>query len=184
MNTDSYEPETSVSTRQLLGPIRQIGFVVADVEDAARDWTGRFGIGPWRIKHGIRFTGLRYGDRPIDIEVSIATSYSERSEVKLVAQTEGPASMYSDHLTEQGPGAQHVCFYPSDYTAACHLFATSGATLVMRGMIGDREFSYFDDGHGQVVELVDIEAAALTARGERIEAARHWDGSDPIQVVS
>ncbi len=173
-----------MNTRQLLGPLRQIGYVVAGVEDAARDWTRRFGIGPWRIKHGIRFSGLVYGDRPIDIEVSIASSYSSASEVKLMAQTDGPASMYSDHLAERGPGAQHVCFYPSDYAAACRLFATSGATLVMQGMIGDRDFSYFDDRQGQVVELVDIEASALGGRDERIEAARRWDGSDPIQVVS
>lgn len=173
-----------MSARRLLGPMRQIGYVVASAEDAARDWTSRFGIGPWRIKHAIRFSGLVYCDRPIDIEVSIATSYSETSEVKLMAQTDGPASMYSDHLTERGPGAQHVCFYPRDYAGACDLFATSGATLVMRGRIGGREFSYFDDGHGQVVELVDIEAAALAARDARIEAARQWDGSDPMRVVS
>lgn len=173
-----------MSTRRLLGPIRQVGYVVADVEAAARSWTERIGIGPWRIKHGIRFAECLYGGQPIDIEVSIAAGYSGGAEVKLMAQTDGPPSMYSDFLTRTGPGAQHVCFYPTDFAAACELFSGSGATLVMRGVIGNRNFSYFDDGHGQVVELVDIDPAAIAARELRIDAARSWDGSDPIQVTT
>jgi hypothetical protein len=46
MNTYSYENATPQELRDLLGPVRQVGYIVDDIEAAALDWVNRFGIGP------------------------------------------------------------------------------------------------------------------------------------------
>lgn len=169
------------TTRQLLGPVRQVAYIVDGVEVAALGWVKRFGIGPWRIKHGLRLDQCSYDGKPIDLELSLASSYSNGLEVELIAQPEGPASMYSHFLRRNGPGAHHLCYFPADYTAAeAHLLAT-GMHIALQGAIRDTKFAYFDDGLGQVIELADVSADGLVARAERAVAAETWDGKEPLR---
>lgn len=170
------------STRQLVGPVRQVAYIVDDVEAAALGWVKRFGIGPWRIKHGLRLDQCSYGGKLIDLDLSMASSYSNGLEVELIAQPEGPASMYSDFLQRNGPGAHHLCFFPADYAAAeAHLLAT-GMHVTLEGAIRGTRFAYFDDGLGQVIELADVSADGLAVRAERAAMADTWDGTEPLRV--
>lgn len=175
------EPITPVARRALLGPVRQIGYVVSDVEAVAADWVRRLGIGPWRVKHELVFDECRSAGEPINIEVSIASSYSAGIEVELIAQVAGPDSMYTAFLQQSGPGAQHVCFYPADYAAALRGLESSGMAVVLDGVIHGTAFAYLSDDAGQVIEIADVSAEGLAARAQR--AAVEWDGSDPIRVA-
>lgn len=157
----------AANLKDVLGPLRQIGYVVHDVDAAAQSWVDRFGIGPWRVKHGIELEGRT---------VSIASSYSGGIEVELIAQSAGPPSMYTRAL-ERGPGAQHVCFFPSNYDAALEHMLGSGMTVEFSGQIGDVRFCYASDGEGQVVEIADLGAESLALRAERSAAAAQWTGS-------
>ena len=67
----------SAELRDLLGPVRQVGYIVADVEASARAWVDRLGVGPWRIQHGVTFDECTYDGRSIDIEVSIAIDITQ-----------------------------------------------------------------------------------------------------------
>jgi catechol 2,3-dioxygenase-like lactoylglutathione lyase family enzyme len=168
--------------RRLLGPVRQVGYIVADIEAAAQSWVERLGIGPWRVKHGITFDECTYLGTSMDLKLSIATAYSGGIEIELIAQPGGPASMYTDFAAHSGVGAQHVCFYPADYPAAlAHLLAT-GLDIVLTGVIGGVDFAYLADGHGQVIEIADIPMDGLASRVERASAAPTWDGLDPIVI--
>ena len=184
MNTDSYESAPAVAIREMLGPVRQLGYVVADIEAAATDWVSRLGIGPWRIKHGITFGDCQYMGNPVDVEVGIATAFSGGFELKLMAQTRGPKTMYSDFFDSSGPGAQHVCFYPTDFAAARDLMVATGSSVVFSGLVGATDFAYLDDGAGQVVELAAVPADRLGSRTQRASAATTWDGTNPLEVVT
>lgn len=173
--------DTESRTRALLGPIRQVAYIVSDVEVAALTWVDRSGIGPWRVRHGLAVDDCSYGGEPIDIELSIASSYSNGLELELIAQHDGPASMYSDFLDRYGPGVQHVCFYPGDYSAARQHLVASGMDVVLQGAIRGTRFAYLGDGLGQVIEIAAVSAEALALRAERAAAAERWDGTEPLR---
>ncbi len=186
MNANSYggagvpNPHPSADAlRELLGPVRQIGYVVADVEASARSWATRTGVGPWRVRHNIAFDHCTFRGQRIDVEVSIASSYTDGVELECIAQSSGPASMYTEHL-RRAPGAQHVCFYPANYDQALHHLQTTGMHVELDGAIGGTRFAYLDDGHGQVLEIADVSAKGLNARLARAEMAAHWLGSPII----
>ena len=162
--------------------MRQVGYIVTDVEVAAHTWVERLGIGPWRVKHGIVFDNCQYLGTPINIEVSIASSYSAGIEIELIAQPDGPTSMYSDFAQQSGAGAQHVCFYPADYPEALDHLLTSGMDVVLSGAIGGVDFAYLGDGQGQLVEIADLAASGLASRAAHADAAPTWDGTDPIAL--
>lgn len=184
MNTDSYDLARPAEIRELLGPIRQVGYVVADIEAAAKDWVDRLGIGPWRVKHGITFHDCKYLGRPVDVEVGLATAFSAGTELKLLAHTGGPRSVYSDFFDTSGPGTQHVCFYPTDFGAARDLMVATGSSVVFNGRVGATDFAYLDDGRGQVVELAAVPPDRLGGRAERASAAEAWNGNEPLVVVT
>lgn len=167
------------STRDVMGPVRQVGYIVAEVEAAAADWVERLGIGPWRIKRGVVLEQCLYLGSAIEVEVSIASSYSDGLEVELVSQSGGARSMYSDFLRTRGPGVQHVCFYPADYDAARAHLIGSGLAPVLEAAIGGTRFAYLGDDNGLVIEIADVSALGLTARAERAGVAESWTGEQP-----
>lgn len=174
------EPNAVTAAREILGPVRQVGYIVADIEDAALDWVRRAGVGPWRVKHGIKFDECTYRGKAIDVEVNIASSYSNGLEIELIAQPWGEPSMYSDFLTDSGAGAQHICFYPTDYSAGLAHLLDAGMHVELDGLIRGIEFAYLSDGAGQLIEIADVPADGLAARIERATTAATWDGTEPF----
>lgn len=170
---------SAASRRAALGPVRQIGYIVPDAEEAAWSWVRRTGVGPWRI-HNLLMDECTYLGESAVVELTIASAYSNGVEVELITQRNDARSMYSEFLAAGPPGAQHVCFFPSDYDGARDLLMLEGMTTVLEGNIKSIRFEYLDDGSGQVIEIADIPQAGLDARIERAAAAAEWDGLDPV----
>jgi hypothetical protein len=181
MNSYSYGSRSPKQVRSLLGPVRQVGYIVDDIEAAALDWVNRFGIGPWRMKTSVVFERCTYRGVAIDVDIAIATATSDGLEIELIAPKGGPASMYSDFLAANGPGAQHICYYPTDYAATHAHFIASGLDPVLEGTIHGVDFAYMEDRRGQMIEIANLSDAALDARDQRAIASQSWDGSDPLR---
>lgn len=169
--------------RELLGPMRQLGYVVGDAEAGAHQWVERFGIGPWRVIHGIGFDSCVYRGQAIELAISIASAYSNGVEIELIAQDDGPRSMYTDHLERHGPGVQHACFFPRDYDQARAHLLDSGMEPVLDGAIAETRFCYLEDAAGQLIEIADVSADGIAAREARGAAADGWDGANPVRVA-
>ena len=148
-----------VSSLQGLAPA-QIGFVVRDVERAAREFDARLGAGPWRgWLFGPQGQGREYRGRPA--EWSLRLALNERSpQFELIQPLDGP-SIHADWLEERGEGFQHVAYVvPSLEQIASEMEAT-GHPAVARihafGAAGDGAAAYFDtvDALGFMVEAVE-----------------------------
>ncbi len=170
------------ATRRLLGPVRQFGYVVADAEAAAQRWVG-LGIGPWRVLHGLTFDYCEYRGSNVEVEVSIAASYSGGIEIELIAPIAGQRSMYTDFLAT-GAGAQHVCFYPSDYEAASTHLLSVGFDIVLKGAIAGTDFAYFEDASGHVFEITDLPPDRILSRQHKADNAQAWEGDSPLRITT
>jgi catechol 2,3-dioxygenase-like lactoylglutathione lyase family enzyme len=168
--------------REIFGPVGQIGYVVADLETAARRWYETTGIGPWRIMPHVPLDHFTYQGVPTPIDFGMATAYTGDVQIELIAQHDDNPSMYRELLDTYGEGAQHVCFYPDDYDAALAHALAAGMIVGQEGSLAGIRFAYLRGPDGVIIELGDLPAAIRAGRSSAVAEARGWDGTDPIRV--
>jgi len=166
------------------GPIRQLGYMVRDIEQSMQHWSQTLGIGPWFYNERFAFDSFVYGGKRHDgIELSVAMANSGDMQIELIEQRCQTPSMYLDFLATSGEGLQHVAFWPNDYDTAYRQALETGYVVGQEGQLPRGRFVYFrSSGHaGTVFEFNEI----TPVREEIIESIRQaaldWDGSEPIR---
>src|ERR1700740_1408945 len=102
----SRREETSMS--RLFGPLRQMGFVVRDIDKAMRHWVEVCGIGPWFLAEKLPLDAFRYKDQWYDdIHLTIALANSGDVQLELIQQRDDKPTMYRDFLAAGHEGLQH-----------------------------------------------------------------------------
>ncbi len=165
-----------------LGATGQVGYIVDDLLASVQKWYDTTGIGPWYVKEHVPLDYFTYRGKPSDIDIGIAYAYTGSMQIELITQHNDAPSMYMDFRNTQGEGAQHVCFFPSNYDAAMHKLLDVGMTNVQDGAIQGIRFMYLSESHGQVIEIADFDDRRQEARQTKITAALEWDGKDLIRT--
>src|SRR6478609_1008537 len=97
---------------RIYGEVRQLGYVVADIEAAMRHWVDVLGVGPWFYVERLPVTNFLYRGRPYAPRVSIAISNSGSAQIELIQQRCDTPTMYRDFLASGPEGLQHVSTWP------------------------------------------------------------------------
>src|SRR5271166_3756929 len=101
---------------RLFGPLRQMGFVVRDIDKAMRHWVEVCGVGPWYIADRLPLHGFWYRDnRYDDIHLTVALANSGDVQLELIQQRDRTPSMYRDFLAAGHEGLQHWSSWPENY---------------------------------------------------------------------
>ena len=94
---------------KVFGEIRQLAFIVTDIDAAMRYWAGTLGVGPFFIKRRIAFSNFIYRGNPSPSpSVSIALANSGFIQIELIQQHDDAPSIYKDYLEFSEGGLQHV----------------------------------------------------------------------------
>jgi catechol 2,3-dioxygenase-like lactoylglutathione lyase family enzyme len=177
----------------LFGGIRQLAFVVKDVRSAMRYWAGQLGIGPFFVVPEYEFVDYRYRGEPTRPPVvTLCFAQSGDLQIELIQQHNDAPSAYLDFLAAGREGAQHVASWfgdPREYEDACERMACRGFTLVHESGPGNTlaRFAYFETqiAGGMMVELAEALRPSVRAITATVAAAaNHWDGLDPIRVLT
>ncbi len=101
---------------RLFGPLRQMGYVVPDVQAVMKHWIEVTGIGPWFYAERLTLTSFSYaGQRWADIHLSIALANWSDVQVADQQRSEHP-SMGRDFLAAHPQGGlQHWSSWPENY---------------------------------------------------------------------
>ena len=169
------------------GPIRQMGYVVKDVEASAAYWARVFGIGPFFRINNIVYKDIKYKNRMIDIDVSVALAYSGDLQIELIQQHSSASTIYSDFMEEHGEGLQHIAVWPEQYEQVLSSIQQAGGELVMEGAAGSgTRFAYFGGlvHAGAVLEVVKTTSGAMKLFKIIKDASDTWDGSMPVRSFS
>ncbi len=169
---------------RLYGDIRQNGYVVRDIEAALAHWTQVLGVGPFFYFERVPMEDFRYRGAPSPIEVSIALANSGPLQIELIQQRNDAPSMYRDFLATGREGLQHVAFWTEDFDARLGEARARGHAVGQAGRIGaDGRFVYLEtEAHaGTVIELSEVGGAKGRFFRHVAEAARTWDGRDPVR---
>jgi catechol 2,3-dioxygenase-like lactoylglutathione lyase family enzyme len=177
---------------RLYGSIRQIAFVVRDLEGALGYWTDTLGVGPFFLLRRIAPADYRYRGAPSPAPcLSLALGNSGDVQVELIEQHDDRPSAYRDFLASGREGLQHVSSWltRAEYDAIMAGARAHGVVAVHEGAIpgSDVRFAYFatDTAPGGLVyEIADVMEPHIYPLMQMIaDAARGWDGRDPVREL-
>jgi len=172
---------------RLYGPIRQNGYIVNDVEASAQYWANVFGVGPFFLINHIVYKDVKYKDRKIDIDVSVALAYSGDLQIELIQQHSSVPTIYSEFLEEHGEGLQHIAVWLEEFDKDVDRIRRAGGELLMEGEAGSgTRFAYFGGRvhAGAVLEVVTPSTGAMKYFNVIKEASETWDGSIPVRSLN
>ncbi len=168
----------------LLGPIRQLGYVVDDIEEAMAHWSKVMGVGPFFYNPKVPIEDYRYDGAAHEPHNSVALANSGYIQVELIQTRNDAPSMYRDFMRAGRRGLQHVAFWTQTYDADLARMRAAGFAPKMSGKVGaDGRFVYFDrEAHpGTVIELSEVMGPKGRMFDMIREASQNWDGRDPVR---
>lgn len=170
----------------MFGSIRQLGYVVRDIEASMRGFAA-VGIGPWFYLKGVRPGDFTYRGESSDMAMDVAVANSGDIQIELIAPANDAPSMYRDFLEAGNEGLQHIAYWSEDYQALYDKALASGYTVGQEGRIGgaDSRFAYLETEHhpGTVVEISDLGGSKKFVFDLIKLAAASWDGSNPVMKI-
>lgn len=169
---------------RFFGEIRQLGYVVPDIEAAMDYWSRELGVGPWFYNPKVPIVNYRYRGESYQPHNSVALANSGPLQVELIQTRNDVPSMYRDFMRAGNFGLQHVAYWTQDYDADLARLTAQGLKQVMSGEVGERgRFVYFDTEYhpGTVIELSEVAGPKGTMFRMIREASEDWDGRDPVR---
>lgn len=178
---------------RLFGPVRQIAFIVRDLDRTLKYWTETLGVGPFFVAPRLVPEDFRYrGEPSVPPCITIALAYSGDLQVEIIKQHDTSPSGYLDFLESGREGFQHVSsWYKRDgYDRARERLMSSGINVLHEGRIAGANvrFAYFATdimSGGLVYEMSDMLDEPIASRMRQLlAAAEGWDGANPVRDMA
>lgn len=96
------------------GAIRQVGYVVRDLDDAIAAWLG-LGVGPWYTIREMTQTGSEYRGEPSEPTISIGFTNSGPTQIELIQQHGDTPSIYREFRDAGGDGYHQLAWWTPDF---------------------------------------------------------------------
>ena len=178
--------------RASFGPVRQLGFVVPDINVSLRHWIEDLRIGPFFVIPDVEIRAHEYrrahhdrGPRGI-----VALAQSGDIQIELIQTVDDRPSVWRDFVERTGGGLHHVSSWLTrrEYDRALETLAREHIPTVQRGVFGpDVRFAYFgsEDAHsGPLCEISEGLEPAIAEFSDMVaKASKGWNGRDPIRTV-
>ncbi len=168
----------------LPGPIRQVGYVVADLDAALSSWVN-LGVGPWFVMRGVPIRA-QYRGQECEITISLALANSAEMQFELIQQEGEAPSVYTEFLAAGREGYHQLAYWTENFDETMASVREAGWPVVWLGdeNVGTR-FAYVEPpgSPAQVIEIMELNDM-MTNMGTFIrDAAAIWDGADPIREL-
>lgn len=169
---------------RFLGAVRQLGYVVSDIEAAMRYWTETLGVGPFFYSPHVPIRNYIYRGGHYAPHNAVALANSGEVQIELIETRDDIPSMYRDFTRAGHSGLQHVAYWTDNYDSDMKRLGALGFKPVMQGEVGENgRFVYFDTEYhpGTVIELSEVVGPKGDMFRKIREASKGWDGTDPIR---
>jgi len=171
----------------LFGPVMQLGFVVPDIEAAARHW-GSLGAGPFFLLEHLSYAECSFLGEPLHMDMSVAVGQWGEVQVELIQQHDDVPSIYTSFDGSRSGGLQHVGVMTDSVSEHLARLEPHGIRPVQQGSTANGiRFAYVNTDRlpgahpGGMIELIERGSAiegffALVKR-----ASVGWDGLGPVR---
>ena len=168
----------------LPGPIRQIGYVVTDLDKALASWV-ELGVGPWFVIRNMPQRVLYRGE-PCEITLSLAMANSGDLQVELIHQEGDTPSIFTEFLAGGREGFHQLAYWTEDFDATMQAVVAVGWPVVWSGGedVGTR-FAYVEppNSPATIIEIMELTETTAGMGNFIRDTAANWDGSDPIREL-
>jgi methylmalonyl-CoA/ethylmalonyl-CoA epimerase len=169
-----------------LGAVMQLAYVPADFDGALKFWIETMGAGPFFALDHVKLDDVKYKGAPADIDFSMVLGYWGDIQIELIRQHNDTPSVYKEWRDKGREGLHHVCILVDDMAAARAVVKDARATVVQEGKVpGGGEVIYVDTGGGPgtMVEILKSAPGGREFFAMMRDAARNWDGSNPVRKL-
>lgn len=150
---DPSPPARSTTDRFGLGPIDQVGYVVADLDSSLPRYEALFG--PFQVGE-VAIDGARFRGCEIDCRLKIATHDEGPVEIELIQVLAGETP-HTEHLRRHGEGPQHVRFRITDIEAKMAELEAAGYEDIFFKRFGpDVAFTYMESPPEMGSALIEL----------------------------
>lgn len=168
---------------QPLYTVRQVAYVVRDMDAALKYWTEVLKVGPFFLFEHCPLENQRYRGGESNADVSLALGNSGDVQIELIVCENDAPSVYKEFLDAGRQGVHHFGMMPVDYAATVEQYKALGHEAAFECTVGGAPLVYFDtvDTVGHFIELWDNNQVFLDLFTLVEDAAKGWDGSDPVR---
>ncbi|WP_181763493.1 VOC family protein [Mesorhizobium sp. B2-4-15] len=171
-------PETPrddlASSVSVIGPIAQIGYVVANLEAAVSFWVAHLGVGPFFVQKHLQFSELVVNGASSDLDFSLALAWGRGVQIELIEQHNETPSVFRGFPY----GAiHHVGIRTMRLAEDAARLKAAGMRELQRGVAATGSTTVFFDGNPVcgIIELIQpADGGALLEKMKK--AASEWDG--------
>ena len=170
---------------RIFGEIRQVCYLVPDIETAMAYWSTTLGVGPWYYNPKVPIENYTYRGERHTPHNSVALANSGGLQLELLQTRKDVPSMYRDFQRAGHTGVQHFAYWTETFDADLARAEAAGFRVCMGGEVGrNGRFVYFETDPAQpgtVVELSEVAGPKGRLFTLIREASIGWDGSDPVR---
>jgi hypothetical protein len=161
----------------------QLGFLVADIGDAATRWSRVFGVGPFHVMPVFESQVL-YRGQETTITAQVAVAQAGPVQIELIHQFCDTPSVYRDWSRDGSCALHQLATVTPDYDGSKARYEALGYQVVAENRSKMR-VAYVDTSadFGFYTEVVEQKPGFLANLGRFSQICAEWDGTDPVRYL-
>jgi hypothetical protein len=157
--------------------INQLGYIVDDLEEAARAHSALFGSGPFLYLDPITMDKFDYKGKPITVTTQIAYGQYGDVQIELIKVLSEPNPYFEDGSI----GFHHVSVWVDDFEGAIADFAEAGFKPICEMVSGGGLHIAYIDCREKWGHCVEIHSPIKGFWDSVANKAKDWDGQEPFR---
>jgi hypothetical protein len=171
-------------SEKLLGPIKQIAYIVDNIDSGIQQWIKLAGVGPWMV---FKNTTMRGECRGVSttVKMNVGLSYQAGMQIELIEVLSQTPSPYQGASGRPLIGMHHIAWHSTDMDGDVARAKERGLSTAFSASNGAVRVAYMEsaDAPGMLLEFIEASAPVLDGFAAGLKATQEWDGSsNAVQV--
>lgn len=171
-------------SKKLLGPIKQVAYVVESVDSSIQQWIALTGVGPWTV---FKNTTMRGDCRGVatTVKINVGLSYQDGMQIELIEVLSKTPSPYQDAGGHPLVGMHHVAWHSTDLDGDVARAKARGLSTAFSASNGTVRVAYMEskEAPGMLLEFIEASPPVLDGFAAGLKATQEWDGmSNAVQT--
>jgi hypothetical protein len=171
-------------SQKLLGPIKQIAYIVEHLDASIQQWITLAGVGPWTVFKNTTMNGDCRG-AATTVKMNVGLSYQDGMQIELIEVTSKTPSPYQDATGKPLVGMHHIAWHSKNLDEDVAQAQGRGLRTAFVASNGMVRVAYLESPQapGMLLEFIEAVPVVLDGFASGVKASQEWDGvSQPVQV--
>ena len=168
----------------LFGPIKQVAWLVRDLEASMARWMEQAGVGPWTCFENVTLNGEMNG-RPTTVLMDVGLSYRDGVQIELIRVRSSDPCPYLDASGTPLTGMHHIAYLSEDVDADVARAEGRGLRTIFRAENPATKVAYLEapGEEGVIIELIEARPAIMEGFKTGQAACDAWDGTPHVERI-